>query len=312
MTSLYGGDGVDDFRCRSYSGGRLSGRAKHTRTRLILKSTKPSDKNQCPSSQKYQTSSSPPPASVSGMTDLNYGKAVLNDSDDEADCSGCIKGVFSMDSGRSSGISSSKSSHSVGQTDQKCSITTKITPSEGSLSNSTDISHHSTEQASTNNSMSDVASQAGRRRVLAHMHHVVRDEDWMMGEMRPRVASMPVRPSRDQNMVNRSRDIARANVETYMRRRFSITKRGVVKEGDTLVNRSSSVSIASVESPPGFIENTTPDIPEIPDNMPHFRILLMGMEGVGKKALLKEWGADLSVHMQTKEGENLKEIDRLK
>ena len=38
----------------------------------------------------------------------------------------------------------------------------------------------------------------------------------------------------------------------------------------------------------------------------------MGMEGVGKKALLKEWGADLSVHMQTKEGENLKERDRLK
>jgi len=85
-----------------------------------------------------------------------------------------------------------------------------------------------------------------------------------------------------------------------MRRKFSITKRGVVKEGDTLVNTTSMTSLESQESTKeGISTNILTDQLDLPKR---HRILMLGLEGVGKKELIQEFGADLSVYMQGANG----------
>ena len=267
------GDDYDDFRTRSYSSGRLSLRARHARARFLFKArslTKSAERREnTPASPKRQVTRS----NIHTLTDQNYGKTLAECQEEDPDC-GCLHLMFNNET----------------RTLPQHTDSTVIQPTSTPLTSKDNMDEGI---SSTTSSLTEVAELPGKRRVLAHMHHVVQEEDWVMGEMRPRVASMPVRPSRN---INHSRDLARSQVETYMRRKFSITKRGLVKEGDQLVSRSSVQSINSEKSP------SSAESQSLKDSLPRHRVMMLGLQGVGKKALLQEWGADLSVHMQTKGG----------
>ena len=162
MTSCHS-DELGSFRPRSYSGGRLSYRAKYTRTRLFLKSSssaKSIEKQSAPSQKKADN------ITIStALSATNDQKVVCLDSDeDDTDCTGCMSGIFSLDSTRIRNFTTSRSCHTLGQSD-------RASPADGSIFCSTQSTHRCNASSSSNNSTGDIA---GRRRVLSHMHHLVR------------------------------------------------------------------------------------------------------------------------------------------
>ena len=125
-------------------------------------------------------------------------------------------------------------------------------------------------------------------RVLSHMAWtMLDDDDWILGDMRPRITSMPSRPFRRSRW---GRDhppslsqLRRSPIpgETHRVKSYAITPKGVVIKGDVYLSRSST-SVASNES-----ESTTHSAGSI--EQPVYRVLVIGEPGVGKRALVQSF-----------------------
>lgn len=123
-------------------------------------------------------------------------------------------------------------------------------------------------------------------RIMSHMSWVVlEDDDWHLGDMRPRVSSMPAKSldtslsaSAQTHMPNMGQ-LKRSQVpEGHKVRSYAITPKGVVKKGEVFVNRSSSTSVASNDSESNH-SNVSADLPV-------YRVMVSGEVGVGKRALV--------------------------
>ena len=121
--------------------------------------------------------------------------------------------------------------------------------------------------------------------------NVTDEDEFFLGEMRPRVCSMPTSSvNQTKNCKNRFIAIsrARATKDNYKVRSFSISKHGIVKpEGQKLVPSNSS-SLHSIDS--GTTSTTTLSPPGERDA---YKVILCGLHNVGKKTLIKVFSASI-------------------
>ena len=119
----------------------------------------------------------------------------------------------------------------------------------------------------------------------------VNDEDeFFLGEMRPRVCSLPTAPL--NNCRNRfiAMSRARAKQDRYKVRSFSLSKHGIVKpEGDRLVRMPSASSLQSFDS--GTTSTTTVSPPS--ERSSRFSVIVCGIHNVGKTTMIKAFSASI-------------------
>ena len=132
-----------------------------------------------------------------------------------------------------------------------------------------------------------------QNRVLCHMAcHVLEDEDWAVGSMRPRISSMPSRPVRRSSHHFPILATLKSAQDVHKVRSFTITPKGVINQGDHYV--SSSTSVASTESDATINSNASGDGSpasahgsQQAHTSSFLRIMVFGEPGVGKRALIQ-------------------------
>ena len=131
--------------------------------------------------------------------------------------------------------------------------------------------------------------QRGRRidtpshRVLCHTaQRLLGDTDWDIGDMRPRVASMPVRAL----CQRRPPHIAtlKTPVNVHRVRSFIISHRGIVKEGELYISNS---SMASTES--NLSTGTSNHSGCSGGKVSYHRVIFSGGNRVGKRAIIQRF-----------------------
>ena len=126
-------------------------------------------------------------------------------------------------------------------------------------------------------------------RVLSHMSWIMLDEDeWSLGDMRPRVSSMPAASLQPRSPLHGPKTPPSPLAATprttpqHKVRSFAISRKGVVSRGDVFVTGSSHNSVASNDSG----ESQSNASGGGPDLGPTFRVMVSGEAGVGKRALV--------------------------
>ena len=120
-------------------------------------------------------------------------------------------------------------------------------------------------------------------RVLCHMaQKMLGDPDWVVGDMRPRVASMPTRPPRLRRAPYLS--ALKVPVAVHRVRSFVISHGGIINEGERYISNS---SMASTESnPSGGASNHSGCSGGV---VSHHRIIVTGESCVGKRAIIQKF-----------------------
>ena len=116
--------------------------------------------------------------------------------------------------------------------------------------------------------------------------NVKAEEEFFLGEMRPRVSSMPTKPSKRFRTQCWKLSQARAQMDRKKVRSFSISKTGMVKEESAeLVSVASSGSVLSIDS------GTTSNMSTPPLQRQILRVVVSGDQHVGKRTMIKAFSA---------------------
>lgn len=135
-----------------------------------------------------------------------------------------------------------------------------------------------------NNSYNNNTPEAFNERVLSHVADLVlKDTEWEVGDMRPRVASLPARHPGTRRLPSLAS--LRRNSGVHRVRSYVITPHGgVIKEGERYVSNS---SVCSTES--NLSAGTTTGSLTSLSPSPNYRIILSGQDGVGKRAIIQRF-----------------------